>query len=62
MYTQPTNRQISIDRYVSQPELCKYLNYSTSTIRRYRHLGMPCLGPGRLRRYSRRHSASMVVV
>lgn len=39
------------DRYLSQPELCKYFNYSTSTIRRYKKLGMPSIGTGRLRRY-----------
>jgi len=51
MFKAPTDRQLTTDRYVSQPELCKYLNYSTSTIRRYRRRGMPCGGSDRLRRY-----------
>ena len=51
MYTPPTNRQISTDRYMSEPELRAYLDYSASSIRRFRKKGLPCMGTGRLRRY-----------
>jgi hypothetical protein len=51
IYTQPTNRQVSTDRYMSEPELRTYLGYSPSTMSRLRNKGLPCVGTGRLRRY-----------
>lgn len=51
MNTLPTNRQITTDRYVSEPELRAYLGYSPSTVRRFREKGLPSVGTGRLRRY-----------
>ncbi len=39
------------DEWLSEPELCKRLNYSKSTIRRFRKDGMPSIGTFRLRRY-----------
>lgn len=39
------------DHYLSEPELRTYLGYSSSTIRRFRRKGLPCVGKGRLRRY-----------
>lgn len=50
------NRE-NTDRFVSGPDLAKYLGYSESTIRRYRQQGLPCVGKGRLRRY---HIASVI--
>jgi phage terminase Nu1 subunit (DNA packaging protein) len=52
--TTPTvigERQISEDRWVSEPELRYCLDYSSSTIRRLRKRGLPCVGRDRLRRY-----------
>lgn len=51
MFKDPTNRQVSTDRYLSEPELRTYLDYSASTIRRLRTKGLPCFGQDRLRRY-----------
>lgn len=39
------------DRWLSEPQLQVYLNFSKSTVRRLRQKGLPCLGRDRLRRY-----------
>jgi len=41
----------SADRWVSEPELRQYLDYSESTIRRLRKRGLPSICSDRLRRY-----------
>ncbi len=38
-------------QWVSEPELCQILQYSSSTVRRLRAKGLPCVGNYRLRRY-----------
>jgi hypothetical protein len=44
-------RQTTEDMWLSEPELRCCLNYSSSTIRRLRKRGLPCVGSDRLRRY-----------
>ena len=46
----PISMSVS-DEWLSEPDLCKRLNYSKSTITRMRKRGMPCVGTARLRRY-----------
>jgi len=39
------------DAWVSEPRLREFLQMSSSTIRRLRKRGLPCVGSDRLRRY-----------
>jgi len=51
MSTSTTAHGIAEDRYLSEPRLAAYLGYSSSTMKRLRARGLPCVGQGRLRRY-----------
>ena len=45
------------DRWLSGPQLCRYLSISGSTLKRWRAKGLPSVGEGRGRRY---HVASIL--
>jgi hypothetical protein len=51
MSTPQTTSDTVENVWLSEPDLRQYLGYSSSTVRRLRARGLPCVGQNRLRRH-----------